>query len=308
MVSLVSSLKKAASGALICVRWNMRMLLKNVRFFLGLLMGFGICFFLTEKVVYFSRFMGTDLQIFEPFIWCFGDSDSVLFASLALLLPLSQIPRLDASASYLIFRTGRKSWVAGQLITVLLVSVFYTVFLLAASCLMSLGRVFTENRWSDTATAMSYAPVYIKTAITMVRRTVRQFTPYECVSMVFFLLLQYMVFLSMMNLTVSLIFGKKAGLQTVMGLSFIFCFLSPDRFMDWLKLNKNLAYVANLISAWISPLQHATYAMHSNGYDHLPGIEVSHALFTGLNLILLFLSFCFSQRITFIFRRGEEDS
>ena len=295
--------------SLLCFSWNLRLLSKNFRFYMGLFLGLTICFFLTEKTISLAATFRTEIQLFEPFIWCFGDSDSVLFASLALLLPLSQIPCLNAAASPLIFRAGRINWVLGQIITVIVISLFYTVFLFLMSMLFLRGTVITGNTWSRTATIMSFAPEYLQTSMTIARRIIKQMTPYEAASMIFFLVVQYMLFLSLMNLAVSLVFGKKAGMNTVAAISFICCFLTPDRFMHWLGLEsyRQLTYIANLYAAWSSPLQHATYLMHSNGYNHLPTVYQSHLIMGSANVILMVLCFLLSKKMRFIFRPGEAD-
>ena len=231
---------------------------------------------MTEKTVSLAHLFGTNIQVVEPFVWCFADSDSVLFASLALLLPLSQIPRLDAPASYLVFRAGRRNWILGQVVTTILVSIFYTVFLLISTCLLALGRVSLSNEWSDTATVMSFAPAQFEVALTVVRRTIKQTTPYACAGSIFLLMAQYMLLLSLLNLAVSLRFGKRAGMNVVIAVSLLSYLLTPERFMVWLGIEQEgLRYIANLCAAWLSPLQQATYTMHSFGYDQLPTITQS---------------------------------
>ena len=289
----------------VCVAWNLRMMLKNLRFYMGLLLGFLICFFLTEKIITYAGTYGTDLQMFEPFIWSYADGDSVLFASLALLLPLSQIPRLDAAASYLIFRTGRNQWVIGQVITTIVVSIFYTVFLLVATGLLTLGRSFVQNRWSDTATILSFAQDQFDVALMVIRRTVKQTDPYSCVISIMLLMTQYMLFLSLCNLWISLHFGKKAGMTAMIIVSLYSYILTPNHFMLWMGLNENMQYIANLWAAWLSPLQHATYTMHSFGYNSLPSFLQTHILMGSASLILIILSILASKKIQFRFTKGE---
>ena len=296
------SMKSAA----LCFLWNLRMLGKNLRFYLGLLLGFLICFFLTEKTISLAQAFRTDIQFFEPFIWCFADGNSVLFASLALLMPLSQIPRLDAPTSYLILRSGRKSWFLGQIITILSISMLYTVFLLLCTSLMTVGNVFFDNCWSDTATVMSFAPQQFDVALTVVRRTVKQTDPYSCAASIFFLMAQYMLFLSLVSLVVSLQFGKQAGISAVIGISLYSYLLTPSRFETWLGLDEQIKYIANLLAAWMSPLQHATYTMHSFGYDSLPTFVQTHILMGSVNLVLILLSMWSVHRMQFSFGKGEQ--
>ena len=287
-------------NAFLCASWNLRMLGKNLRFYLGLLLGLLICFFLTEKTISLAGVFHTDLQFLEPFIWCFADSDSVLFASLALLLPLSQVPRLDTPASYLILRSGRRNWLMGQIVTVFSITTLYTIFLLACTCFMTVGNAFIENRWSDTATVMSFAPQQFDVALTVVRRTVKQTDPYSCA------MAQYMLFLSLMSVLVTLRFGKQTGISAVIGISFYSYMLTPSRFEAWLQLDEQVRHIANLLAAWLSPLQHATYTMHSFGYDSLPTFAQTHILMGCVNFVLILLCIWAVQKMQFSFGKGEQ--
>ena len=295
----------SVKACLLCFRWNMRILIKNLRFYLGLLLGLLICFFLTEKTITLVGTFHTDLQIFEPFIWCFADGASILFASLALLLPLSQMPRLDAPASFLIFRSGRRSWVTGQVLTAVVLSTLYTLLLLLGTCIFTVGNVFFENRWSDTAAVMSFSPQQFDVALNVVRRTVKQTDPYSCVLAVILLMAQYMLFLSMASLFVSLLFGKQAGISAVIGISLFSWLLTPSRFEVWFGLDEQLRYIANLWAAWVSPLQHAAYTMHSFGYDRLPTFAQTHLLMGGINLLLILLCMRAAGRVQFSFQKGD---
>ena len=295
-------------GAFACAFWNFRMLLKNVRFYTGLLLGFLICFFLTEKTISLSHTFGTDLQLFEPFVWSFADGDSILFASLALLLPLSQLPRLDTPASYLIFRAGRLSWLLGQVITVFAVSLFYVFFLLGSTCLLAAGNAFLADHWSNTAVVMSFAPAQFDVALEVVRRTVKQTTPINCALSIFALLTQYVLLLSSINLFFSLRRGKRTGTAAVILFSLICYLLTPDRLIVWLGLEdfRQLHYIANRLLAWISPLQHAAYTMHSfSGYENLPTLGQTCLILGAASLFLLILSFFAAQKTRFLFRKGE---
>ncbi len=289
-----------------CMLWNLRLLRKNLRFYLGLFSGLSICFFLTEKIIAYAKIFGTKVQVFEPFIFSFADGDSVLFASLALLLPLSQIPRLDAAASTLHFRNGKKSRVAGQVMTVMVISLLYSFFLLLVTCLLTLGNVSFVNKWSDTAQVMSFAPYQFDVALEVVRRTVKYTVPGTCCLVIFILTALYMLMLSLLNLFVSLILGKRSGMNAVLIFSFIVYLLTPDRFMVWLNIpDDKFRYIANLASVWVSPLKHCTYTMHTFGYDRLPTFTQSFLLMGSLCLILLILCLLLTRRLTFIFHQGE---
>lgn len=283
------------------------MLRKNPRLVMSLGLGFLICFLLTEKTISLSREFLTDIQIMEPFIWSFANSDSILFASLALILLLSQFPKMDASAAYLVFRTNRLNWMIGQVLTSLVISFSYTMFLFLSSIILTSGYAYFANRWSETATLLSFSPAYFEVALSVIRKTIKLTNPYASAFNIFFLIAQYSLLLTTLNLALSLRFGKKTGLFAMVMLSIFAYALTPDRFMVWLQLNDNLKYVANLTAAWLSPLQQVTYIMHNFGYDRLPTIGQTHLIFGGINLTLLISAFIAVRKTYFVFAGGQQN-
>ncbi|NLC46281.1 MAG: hypothetical protein GX766_03930 [Firmicutes bacterium] len=288
-----------------CLLWNLRMLRRNPRLIMGLFMGFLICFLLTEKTISLTNEFPTDIQVFEPFIWCFADSDSILFASLALILLLSQFPRLDTPAAYLVFRTNRLNWLLGQVLTAFVISIGYTLFLLISTVILTSGNAYFENRWSDTATLLSFSPASFEVALIVVRKTIKLTTPWSATIHIFFLIAQYTLLLTTLNLAVSLRYGKKAGMFAIIFMSLLAYLLTPDRFMNWLQLSENIRYYANVLAAWLSPLQQSTFIMHNFGYDQLPTITQSHLIFGSINTALTAVSFYSVQKVQFSFTGGS---
>lgn len=287
-----------------CILWNFRSIRKNPRVILGYALGFCLCFFLTQRVIELSSQFHTNIQVFEPFVWCFADTDSVLFASLALFLPLSQLPQMDIPSYYLLFRKGRVNWISGQILTAVLVSFAYALLLLGSSVLLTAGNSFWANHWSDTATVVSFAPEQFEVAMTVIRKTIKLTSPYECTCMIFFLIVQYLLFLTLLNLAVCLRFGKKAGMAAVISVSFGAYLLTPDQWMKWLHIPQQIEYTANTLAAWISPLSHAAYSMHSFGYGDFPSVLQSQVLFSCLHMLLFLFSCRTAKNMEFSFSGG----
>ena len=63
------------------LRWH-----KNARVVTAFLLDFILCYLLTDKAVQFAVERDTTMQIFEAFIWTFGDSNAILLVSLLLLI------------------------------------------------------------------------------------------------------------------------------------------------------------------------------------------------------------------------------
>ncbi len=295
-------------NALICAGWNLYSLRKNPRFYMSLLLGFLLSWLLTDKTMAISRTYLTNVQLFEPFVWCYADADSILYASLVMMFLFSAFPRMDTAASYLIFRTERMSWLLGQVMTTVMLSLGYSLMILLSSMAMCIGcNVFLDNHWSETATMLSFSPASFEVALTVMRKTGKLTTPCECAVQIFGLMTMYILLLSMMQLAFTILKSRKAGVCAALAVNFIGFVLTPDRFMTWLDLPSDFRYYANLLSAWLSPLQHATYTMHNFGYDLLPRLWVSWTVFGGLTLLLAAVAFVAMRRFSFNFSGGFAD-
>lgn len=294
---------------LVCAGWNLYSLRKNPRFYLSLTLGFLLCWLLTDKTMQISRTYLTSVQLVEPFVWCYADGDSILYAALVLMLMLSAFPRMDTPASYLIFRTTRRSWLIGQIITTLIVTFGYCLMILLSSMLMCIGcNVYATNRWSETATMLSFAPAGFETALTVMRKTVKLTTPWGCCAQIFGLMFQYVLLLSMLQLLFTVLKSKKTGILAAILLNFVGFVLTPERFMAWLHLPTEMRYYANVLAAWLSPLQHATYTMHNFGYDLLPRLHVSYLILGGLTVLLMTLAAIKMRTFQFDFAGGVSDA
>lgn len=294
--------------AFVCAGWNLYGLRKNPRFYMSLLLGFLLCWLLTDKTMAISRTYLTNVQLFEPFVWCYADDDSILFSALVMMLMFSAFPRLDTPASYLIFRTTRVNWLLGQIITVFILTLGYTLMILISSMVMCIGcNVFVGNSWSETATMLSFSPASFEVALTVMRKTVKLTTPYGCTVQIFLLLFQYVLLMSMIQLAFTVLKSRKAGIMTALMINFAGYVLTPDRFMTWLNLPMELQYYANLLSAWLSPLQHATYTMHNFGYDLLPRLHTSYLILSGASVLLMIISVIAMRRFSFHFSGGYTD-
>ena len=283
----------------VCAGWNLYSLRKNPRFYMSLLLGFLLCWLLTDKTMAISRIYLTDVQIVEPFVWCYADGDSILYAALVMMSMLSAFPRIDTPASYLIFRTTRLNWLISQIITVFELTFGYCLMILLSSMAMCIGcNVFTANHWSETATMLSFSPASFEVALTVMRKTVKLTTPWGCCYQIFGLLFQYVLLLSMIQLLFTVLKSKKAGIIAALVLNFA---------GFWLNLPSEMRYYANLLSVWLSPLQHATYSMHNFGYDLLPRLYVSYLILGGVTAAMIALSMLKMRTFQFSFTGGYSD-
>ncbi len=274
----------------------------QIRLAFGL--GFVACFLLTNKTVLFAQAHGTVMQIFEPFIWTFGDAKSILLISLCLLLLFADMPNLGAEVPLMLIRTTRRRWMAAQILYLALATVIFTAFLLLSSCILCAQYGYPANKWSETAAILSYSPLGQKIAVPAFVKVLELTYPYRCTVQIFLLMLGYSMTLAGLMFLGNLL---RARLGMVLGIAFsgFGLFLSPDTVSEWFHLSVYQTRRANILFGWLSPLNHATYYMHSFGYDNLPRLRESCLIFAAASAVLFLLAFRRSKQYAFCFTGTE---
>ena len=264
------------------VRYNFRMWRGNVRIILTFALAFILCFLLSDKAASFAYEMNTAMQAFEPFVWTFGDANSVLLISLLLVLLFADIPFLGAGVPYYLVRMKRSTWAWGQLVYLVLATLIYMVFILIATTLICMQNSFLGNMWSETAAILGYSGAGKAVALPALVKTLEMSRPYQCAMTIFLLMLLYTLVLALLMLFMKLLRGKSAGVVAAFGFSLYGLLLNPQLIKQMFNLPDELIYKANVAVGWLSPLNQATYHMHNFGYDLLPRLWQTYLIFLAL--------------------------
>lgn len=257
----------------------------NPQIFLTFGLGFVMCFLLSDKLVAYVDRFETTTQLFETFIWTFGDTTSILFVSLCLLLLFSDLPNMDNEVPLLLVRTTRFSWVMGQIVYVVSATFIFTLFVLVSTCLLAASNSYTANLWSDTAAIMGYSGIGRNVGIPAFVKVLERTFPYQCTLHIFGLMLGYSTVLSGIILVFNM-WKKNMGMVAGIVFSGIGVVLNPEFLSMMLEIPRERMVEANILFGWISPLNHATYYMHNFGYDMLPKLWVSYVVFGVMSLVL----------------------
>lgn len=268
---------------------NFRRWRKNPQILLAFGLGFVVCFLLSDKVLVFAREHDTFVQILEPFIWTFGDANSILVISLLLLLLFADMPNLGNEVPLFLIRINRKIWLLGQILYLVLATLGYVCFILLATCVLAGTKAYTANMWSDTAAILGYSSIGEKIAVPAFVKVLELSFPYECMIHIFGLMAGYSVLMASLILFLNLWKGNGGMVGGIIFSGFGFL-TNPEVIAKILRLSKEQMKIANIAFGWISPLNHATYYMHNFGYDNLPKLWVSYAFFIVGSLILFGLS------------------
>ena len=252
---------------------------RNPRILVTFALAFILCFLLSDKAVRFAVEHNTTMQAFEAFIWTFGDSDSILLSSLLLVLLFADMPFLSSGTPFFLVRTNRRTWITGQMLYTAAATTVYLLFILLSTALICERQSYLANMWSPTAAILGYSGAGQQVALPALVKTLEMSWPYPVTLTIFFLMLGYALTLVFIMLFFNLRYGQTAGVLSVFLFSVYGFLLSPDTIQKLFKLPDQAYYLANVAIGWASPLNHATYHMHNFGYDLLPRMWQSFAIF-----------------------------
>lgn len=262
-------------------RWR-----KNWRIILSFALGAVIAFLLTENVVDFSLQYGLTLQIFEPFVWVFGDGTSILLVALAVILLFADMPFLDGSVPYYLIRIRVRTWVLGQMLYLITACLLYTVYILGMTMLFCFRNAFVGNMWSPTAAKLAYSGLADDYFIPAQLKTFEMVRPVECMLTIFLLMLLYILVAVFVMYLATLLKNQAAGIAAAFIFHMYGFLLNANGLAQVFKLSEEVAYRASIWCGWLSPLRHATFPSHDFGYDRLPTLTATYLIFTGVILLM----------------------
>ena len=263
---------------------------KNPKIITAFVLAFVFCVMLSGRAIMFANSYDTTMQIFEPFIWAFGNGRSILLASLLLIFFFVDMPFINDATPYYLLRISRAVWVSAQLLYVVLVTVIYMAFLLGTFCLLCAPISFPGNMWSETGAMLGYSGVGSQIALPASVKTMEMSNPYKCTATIFLLMTLYTLLAATLMMVFNLMKNKFGGVLSVFILNLYGLLLDPRTIGKILNIPEEVQYKSNVISGWISPLNHATYYMHNFGYDLLPQLWHSYLIlgvWILLNILLI---------------------
>ncbi len=286
-------------NALIVASYNFKGWKYNPRVYITFALEFILCFLLTERAVGYAQDFGTTLQVFEPFIWTFGDSNSILLSSLLLFLLFCDIPNVDCGVPFYLMRMNRRSWLFGQILYLISATFLYMVFTLISTCVLCARMSFIGNLWSDTSIALYHSNLSDDLILPSSMKAMEQMYPYQSMIIIFGLMLLYMLALTMIIFVFSIWKSQRAGVVSGFVFSLYGYIMSPSMLALFSKSENQT--VLNVISAWLSPLQQATYHMHNFGFDLLPRLWQTYLIFGFIIIALIIISKLGIKKYNFVF-------
>lgn len=284
------------------VFYNFRQWRGNIRIISTFLLAFILCFLLTDKLMAFSVEHGTTMQIMEAFIWTFGDSNSILLASLLLLLLFADMPFVTTATPFLMIRSRRRTWVLGQLLYVFCATMMYLLFILFSTCILCMKQSYIKNTWSQTSAILAYSGEGKNLNLSATVKVLEMSRPCQAMLYVFLLFVLYALLLVFIMMFFCIWKGQIAGMVSALAFSAYGLLLNPENIQKILNLPDVFYYKARVWTGWISPLNQATFGMHDFGYDRLPTLNETLGIFGLLLLIFVILTIKAMKHYNFAFR------
>lgn len=240
-------MRRISRMILVTAGYNFRMWKKNMRVIAAFLLAFILCFMLTDKLVLFAGKQETTMQLVEPFIWTFGDGNSILLGSMLFLLLFGDLPFITTATPFFLIRENRKIWIAGQFLYIVGACVFYLMFILGSTGILCMKYLFPKNTWSYTAAMLAYSEKGETLGIPAAVKTLEMSRPYQTMCCIFVLLLLYALVLMFLQMFFTLWKGQLAGVISALTFSAYGLLLNPDNLKTLLKLPDEFYYKARVI-------------------------------------------------------------
>ena len=238
-----------------------------------------------KPYIEFSQQLNSPLGTLEPFIIMTSMPYAASLLPLLTVILLGDIPIIDASGKFVIFRTGKTKWFAGQMLFIMCVSALMQVLLL----LFSVGTVnvdsFFKNGWSLPVRNALSKGSNILDAFALDGAITNQVRPFQLVMITFTMNLLHTLVIGLVQYCFALVGKRVLGvLANIAMIGAGFC----------------LWYV-NTPFKWLLPLSHALYTGHYDSFFNKTycDITLSYLYFFVLITALYFIAHRLTKKSSF---------
>lgn len=96
-----------------------------------------------------ARIVEEPLGIFEGFIMCMNNWYYTIIFFIGFIFILGSVPRIDSEQILLIYRTGKKDWLFGEILQIAVSAIAYIMVLLVGCMICTASYAYPDNIWSN---------------------------------------------------------------------------------------------------------------------------------------------------------------
>ena len=266
-----------------CCAQNLRKWPSNPRIYvLGLLL-IGFLFEWVRPIADFSSAVHVSVT---PWVFPYLSLSQkvLLLIMLGIVLLFCDAPFIDAHQPYVIIRSGKRDWLLGQILYIMVASALYFLFIALISTLLMLPNLTFSSEWGKIfgTLALTDAGSQFKINLPISYKLQLTYTPIAAMAWSFFLNWLIGTFLGLLMFVLNMRFTREIGaiVATFLVILQYFCF-SANGFLLWHFSPVSWASLENLDITHTSALPSITYAV---------------SVLIGLNLILILLAVIFIRK------------
>ncbi|MCR5478741.1 MAG: hypothetical protein K6F27_02630 [Ruminococcus sp.] len=246
---------------------------------LGVLLIF-IYNFAIQPLLQNAEKMNEPLNMLEPFIAVANSGAVLMIIPLVFMTLIADFPKIDNNTVFYIMRIGRKNWLTGQIIKLVMMAASYLAVIFVGSVVPMITRGFWYNGWSNVVT--NFKSVFPEQSMNFGVQLVpenlyNQLTVFEAAVKSYLLVFAYLMIIGLILLALSLIKHKTLGFVScgaVIALGTAFCSIKTSLM-------------------WTMPMANSIIWLHFTKYFRVPEVSITFSVVYLVTFVLALIIFCY---------------
>ena len=246
---------------------------------LGVLLIF-IYNFAIQPLLKNAEMMNEPLNVLEPFIAVANSGAVLMIIPLVFMTLIADFPKIDNNTVFYIMRIGRKNWLTGQIIKLVMMAASYLAVVFVGSVVPMLTKGFWYNGWSNVVT--NFKNVFPEQSMNFGTQLVpenlyNQLSVFEAAVKSYLLVFAYLLIIGLILLVFSLIKHKTLG--------FVSCGAI-------ISLGTALCSIKTVLM-WALPMANSIIWLHFTKYFRVPDVSLTFSVIYLVTFIAVLIILCY---------------
>ena len=246
---------------------------------LGVLLIF-IYNFAIQPLLQNAEKMNEPLNMLVPFIAVANSGAVLMIIPLVFMTLIADFPKIDNNTVFYIMRIGRKNWLTGQIIKLVMMAASYLAVIFVGSVVPMITRGFWYNGWSNVVTNFKnvFPEQSMNFGVQLVPENLyNQLTVFEAAVKSYLLVFAYLMIIGLILLSLSLIKHKTLGFVScgaVIALGTAFCSIKTSLM-------------------WTMPMANSIIWLHFTKYFRVPEVSITFSVVYLVTFVAALIIFCY---------------
>lgn len=224
--------------------------------------------------------MNEPLNMLEPFIAVANSGAVLMIIPLVFMTLIADFPKIDNNTVFYIMRIGRKNWLTGQIIKLVMMAASYLAVIFVGSVVPMITRGFWYNGWSNVVTNFKnvFPEQSMNFGVQLVPENLyNQLTVFEAAVKSYLLVFAYLMIIGLILLSLSLIKHKTLGFVScgaVIALGTAFCSIKTSLM-------------------WTMPMANSIIWLHFTKYFRVPEVSITFSVVYLVTFVAALIIFCY---------------